>query len=187
MPLKTFVFRVEIMRERERESLAWRGRRGDAIRDAEIQTDELRVTNWRADLRGCNWRCRAMGFAPASKERNVGAARRRKDGRVGRRGAGGRRQRGVGVNLHKASDTRAYKARRGAEKTRKTDGRCARVREGPKKRKTPVTRALFAFPPNEVFATAACTCVALESNDISTISVTPGVHYMHNSLWVVRR
>lgn len=54
---------------------------------------------------------------------------------------------------------------------------CAREREGPKKRmelSEPV--ALFAFPPNEVFATAACTCAALEFNDVSTISATPSVH-----------
>jgi len=61
-------------REREREGERERGR-GKAsgedvevtIRNVEIQTDELRVTNWRADLRGCNWRCRAMGFTPVSK------------------------------------------------------------------------------------------------------------------------
>lgn len=38
-------------------------------------------------------------------------------------------------------------------------------------------RALFAFLPNEVFVTYACTCAARESNEISVISLLLTVRY----------
>lgn len=105
--------------------LKWRGRRGDTIRNVEIQTGELRVTNWRTDLRECNWRCR-VGFTAVPK-----ATKRRRNEKVKEvdegETAGGR---AVGdevcTDLHKASDTRTCKTplvefeKKKGEKTRRS-------------------------------------------------------------------
>lgn len=90
------------------------------------------MTNWRPDLRGYN--C-SMGFAPGSKEK------KRRPSRV------------EDANFHEENDTRAYKG--GEEKRGVKNGRVGG------KEASDSDRALFAFLPNEVFATLPCTCAAL--------------------------
>lgn len=149
--------------ERKRESLSGEDVEVTrAIRNARWNSDGriVAVTIWRADLRRCNWRCRAMGFANR-RERNVGAA-----------------ESGVGSNLHKAGDTRArvHKARRGVKrKRRKTGGGCAREREGPKKRTelSGAEHCLHFLVTKFLQLPTTRTCAAFVLNDVSTISVTP--------------
>jgi len=80
------------------------------------------------------------------------------------------------MDLHKASDTCACKTRREARKKgRKNEAvGSAREHEGPKKR-TELSEPVHCLHSllTKFLQLAACTCAALEFNDVSTISVTP--------------
>lgn len=77
-----------------------------------------------------------MGFAPGSKKREETTA-----------------VEGGGREFPRGNDTRAYKG--GEEKRGVKNGRVGG------KEASDSDRALFAFLPNEVFATLPCTCAAL--------------------------
>lgn len=108
----------------------------------------------------------------------MGFANRRKE--TWARGAGGRKS-GVGANLHKAGDTRACikpDAEYGEKVGKWAVGALVNAKAQRKEeRSCPKPSIVCISSYNEVFATTTRTCAAFVLNDVSTISVTPSVHY----------